>query len=244
MKPHSKAGRAEKERHRKTTKLKRRKEPTAARRRGSSAADLQKQLDQRTRELAEARRHLAEALEQQTATSEILGTVAHSSADVQSVLDTICQSDCARRTILPFGVRTATGSSSSHFRVRSRSQHPQTGGLVKANQGAAFTSLMPSATPAGGLWRLRPRVGSWLSASSPPVRLPVTAISAPASVLMGHPCGRSRRSSRSRTPGRPHNTWRTGISGTAAISCVARDHARRDRTSRRWPLRPRRRWPA
>src|SRR6202140_4754014 len=65
MKPHSKAGRAEKERHRKTTKLKRRNAPTAARRRGPTAAELQKQLDQRTRELSEA-------LEQQTATSEVL----------------------------------------------------------------------------------------------------------------------------------------------------------------------------
>jgi signal transduction histidine kinase len=57
----------------------------AARRRRSSVADLQKQLDQRTRELAEA-------LEQQMATSEILRTVAHSSADIQSVLDAVCQS--------------------------------------------------------------------------------------------------------------------------------------------------------
>jgi two-component system NtrC family sensor kinase len=56
----------------------------AARRRRSSVADLQKQLDQRTRELAEA-------LEQQMATSEILRTVAHSSADIQSVLDAVCQ---------------------------------------------------------------------------------------------------------------------------------------------------------
>jgi GAF domain-containing protein len=62
------------------------------RRHRSPAADLQKQLDGRTRELAETQKHLAEALEQQTATSEILGTVAHSSADVQSVLDAICQS--------------------------------------------------------------------------------------------------------------------------------------------------------
>ncbi len=46
---------------RRTTTIKRRKKPTAVRRRVSSAADLQKQLDQRTRELAEA-------LEQQKAT--------------------------------------------------------------------------------------------------------------------------------------------------------------------------------
>src|ERR1700738_1041062 len=81
-----------KTRHPRTTKPKRGNAPTAARRRGSTAANLQMQLDQRTRELAEAQKHLAEALEQQTATSEILGTVAHSSADIQSVLDAVCQS--------------------------------------------------------------------------------------------------------------------------------------------------------
>ena len=79
-------------RRRKTTKLKRRKEATAARRRGSSAADLQKQLDQRTRELAEAQKRVTEGLEQQIATSEILGAIARSSTDVQIVLDAVCQS--------------------------------------------------------------------------------------------------------------------------------------------------------
>ena len=67
-----------KARRRKTTTVKRRKNATAARRSRSSAADLQKQLDQRTHELAEGQKHLAEALEQQTATSEILGIVARS----------------------------------------------------------------------------------------------------------------------------------------------------------------------
>ena len=81
-----------KTRHSRTTKPKHRKEPTSARHHGSSAANLKRQLDQRTRELAEAQKHLAEALEQQTATSEILGVVARSTTDVQRVLDGLCQS--------------------------------------------------------------------------------------------------------------------------------------------------------
>ena len=54
--------------------------------------NLAKQLDQQTRELAEARKHLAEVLEQQAATSETLGAIARSATDVQPMLDTVCQS--------------------------------------------------------------------------------------------------------------------------------------------------------
>jgi two-component system, NtrC family, sensor kinase len=69
----------------KTTKLKRRKEPGAARGRGSLAAGLQEQLDRRTRELAKAR-------EQQAATGEILRVISNSPTDVQPVFDTIVRS--------------------------------------------------------------------------------------------------------------------------------------------------------
>ena len=91
-----------KTRREKPTKVKRRKQPTAARCQHSSAAELQKQLDQRTRELAESQRYATELLEQQAAAAGILKVISRSAFNLQTVLDTLtvsaarlCEADMA-----------------------------------------------------------------------------------------------------------------------------------------------------
>ena len=88
-----------KTRRRKTTKLKHRKEATAARSPASSAADLQEQLDLCTRELNEVQKNLAlrtralsEELDQQKATSGVLRVISNSPIELPSVLGAIAES--------------------------------------------------------------------------------------------------------------------------------------------------------
>jgi GAF domain-containing protein len=64
----------------------------SAGKRAETMAELRRQLAESAKELQDCRRALAEALEHQTAASELLGIISRSPTDVQSVLDAIVES--------------------------------------------------------------------------------------------------------------------------------------------------------
>ena len=80
-----------KTRHRKTAARKRGYAPKAVRPDSSSAPGQENIVARLTRELADSRRHLAEALEQQTAASEVLKVISSSPGELEPVFQTMLE---------------------------------------------------------------------------------------------------------------------------------------------------------
>jgi hypothetical protein len=112
----------------------------------SLTAELKTQLEVRTRELAETRKALTEALEQQAATSEVLRVISSLSGELQPVFKTIL-ANATHICEATFGALYLCEREG--FRAVAIAARPQSSGLSRAlNSSAATVGIL-----------LRPRPG-------------------------------------------------------------------------------------
>ena len=109
-------------------------------RRIPTLTDLTKQLRQERRENAETRRQLSEALEQQTATSEVLQVISSSPGDLQPVFRAVLE-NAVRLCVAKFGTMwLAEGDD----RFRSVAVHDLPPALAEARQDEPMVEFGPS----------------------------------------------------------------------------------------------------